>query len=212
MTIITPKVYTSRRAQDCITSIARAAKPVYIDYEPIKKGDIIPVHPSTHSVKINDLTVKSVKIIRKMPSRFKEGFWDIQIAFTLKYTLAFLDSDNNIIVCVDAYSVHKKKYTLFGSTKSDTTFATDLFIYSGGKGFTASMEPLVIAKASAVALKAEVRYHCGNIPMDVAVTIGLFSIIKLSRIVCLNVESRGIVIPCECDELPCIQAQPVCIK
>ena len=37
-------------------------------------------------------------------------------------------------------------------------------------------------------------------PNEVIVTIGLFSIIKLYRIVQLSVESRGFTIPSECDE------------
>ncbi len=65
-------------------------------------------------------------------------------------------------------------------------------------------------EAKAIALDAELAYqrriNCG--PRDFApeanevrVTIGLFTIIKLFRIVNLTVESRGFCIPEECEEI-----------
>lgn len=65
--------------------------------------------------------------------------------------------------------------------------------------------------ANAVALSAELRFQnrrcccaCGDEnnlePNEVLVTIGLFTIIKLFRIVNLTVDSRGFCIPEECED------------
>ncbi len=70
-------------------------------------------------------------------------------------------------------------------------------------------DPFILVEAKAVPLSAELRHHkrhnhCSEEvicePNEVLVTIGLFTIIKLFRIVNLTVESRGFCIPEECDE------------
>ena len=68
----------------------------------------------------------------------------------------------------------------------------------------------LIAVAKAVALTAELKYQrrrnngaedFSPSPNEVLVTIGLFTIIKLFRIVNLTVQSHGFCIPEECEEL-----------
>lgn len=68
----------------------------------------------------------------------------------------------------------------------------------------------MLVEAKAVALSAELqlqrRFNRGDQdfapePNAVNVTIGLFTIIKLFRIVNLTVESRGFCIPEECEEI-----------
>ena len=72
-------------------------------------------------------------------------------------------------------------------------------------------DPFVLVEAKAVPLSAEIKYvnvrqsrHDEDIvpePSSVNVSIGLFSIIKLFRIVPLTVESRGFCVPDECEEV-----------
>lgn len=71
-------------------------------------------------------------------------------------------------------------------------------------------EPFILVEARAVELAAELRYQRRRCvggedfapePNEVQVTIGLFSIIKLFRIVNLSVESRGFCVPDECEEI-----------
>ena len=70
-------------------------------------------------------------------------------------------------------------------------------------------DPFILVESKAVALAAELRYcgcgcGCGdndNAAVEVCVTIGLFTIIKLFRLVNLLVESRGFCIPEECEDL-----------
>ncbi|MCL2396637.1 MAG: hypothetical protein FWC93_01085 [Defluviitaleaceae bacterium] len=195
--IITLKVYSSRKAKDCLTSIARASEPVYIDYESVKKGDIIPVHHDAKSIDINNLKIKHIKIASKIPLPYKKDFWNILIEFTFEYNLRFRDYKGDVVIDVKAYSIHKKRYILFSSTRSDIATITDLFTQTGSP--ITGNEPYIITEASAIALKAELRNHCDHIPVDVTVTIGLFSIIKLCRLVCLNIQTRGFCIPPECN-------------
>lgn len=67
-----------------------------------------------------------------------------------------------------------------------------------------------MVEAKAVALSAELRFarrrgfsadEALPRPNEVLVTIGLFTIIKLFRLVNLNVQSRGFCIPDECEEI-----------
>jgi len=200
------------RQQDCLTvnelGPARAAEPVYIDCEPIKEGDIIVPPKDAASVSIDNLRIKKIIIVDKKPNPFKNGFWDVDIKFVFEYVLIFREADGDIIVCIKANSLFNKKVTLFGSVGPEVTTGTDLFkhmlSHSDASTFNAA-EPFVWVEAKAVALAADIRYnHCHKPedprrPKDVAVTIGLFTIIQLFRIVNLKVESRGFSIPRECE-------------
>jgi hypothetical protein len=68
---------------------------------------------------------------------------------------------------------------------------------------------MVLVEAKPLALSAKLKYtrqrYCAaevieHVPNEVIVTIGLFTIIKLYRIVTLLVESRGFSIPRQCQE------------
>ena len=78
-----------------------------------------------------------------------------------------------------------------------------------GDNVTFEAEPFVLVEAKAVALHAQLHYPHGHGSHDceaqateVHVTFGLFSIVKLFRLVNLSVESRGFDIPDECSPLP----------
>jgi len=197
--IITNKVYDSCRRQDCLEVIARAAASVNIGDKLINIGEVIPVPECACSVDADNLVVKKIVIVDKKPSPFKKGFWDIQIRFVFEYDITFHRRDKSVIVCAKANSVHDKTFCLFGSVASDSVMFTD---FIRDKSFE-SGTPTVWVDAKAIKLKAEFRCnHCDRRPVDVVVTMGLFSIIKLSRIVLLDVQSQGFCVPRECDFSP----------
>jgi len=195
--IIAHKIYDSCRAQDCVSIVAYAAKDMHIDDMHIHAGNVIPVPEGAGLVEMDNLKLKKISIASRRPSPFKNGFWDIDIRFKFEYTLTFFDCNREIILNAHAFSTHQKRYHLFGSVGADMAMATDFI------GFMSSSDdgaPFVMTDAKAIALKAEFRCnHRDHKPVDVAVTIGLFSTMKLFRIVGLNVESRGFCIPHKCE-------------
>jgi len=203
-TIIAHKIYDSCRQQDCLTvkeiGPARAAEDIWIDGHKIEAGEIIVPPEDAVTVTIDDLVVKKIIIVGKKPSPFKKGFWEISVRYVFEYTLFFRKADGDFIQHVKATSTFKKKVTLFGSVGSDLVMGTDLHKHHH-EGAVITAEPFVWVEANAVALAAEIRFKENSCPQDVAVTIGLFTIISLFRIVNLKVESRGFNIPRECDKM-----------
>ena len=212
--IIAFKVYDSCRQQDCLTANeigpARAAKNTVIGNETIQEGEIIDPPSNAAAVTIDNLRVKKVIIVDKSPNPFKNGFWDIDLKDVFQYRLTFREADGTPInspVC--ANSIFNKKVTLFGSVGSDLVISTDLFRCNTNDSTTLRAEPFIFVEAKAVALAAELKLQrrqspVGSLPPDpnrVNVTIGLFSIIKLYRLVNLNVQSRGFCIPKECENV-----------
>jgi len=120
-----------------------------------------------------------------------------------------VEADGTVIGCIRANNIYNKRMTLFGSVGSDLSFSTDLF--KALEENTIDSEPFIMVEAKAVALSAELchrrqnavsgREHGDRSRNEVLVTIGLFTIIKLFRIVTLNVESNGFCVPEECEEI-----------
>jgi hypothetical protein len=158
----------------------------------------MPVKPpeGTASVSIDQLTIKKIIVVNKQPSPFRAGYWDVDVKFEFEYCLAFRCSAGEIIDEIVAKSFFKMKVTLFGSLGSDLVIGTDLYI---GKTNTFQAAPFIWVEAKAVALDAKLNHHHGR-PPEVQLTIGLFAIIKLFRLVHLNVQSTGFCIPEPCKE------------
>ncbi len=210
--IIALKVYDSCRQQDCLTDDqigpARAAECICVGDEHINEGDIIIPPRNAAAVTIDKLKIKKIIIVEKEPNPFKNGYWDVDIKYVFEYRLTFREADGMAFGSVKANSIYNKKVTLFGSVGSDLTIATDLFRHHMDV-LTLDAEPFIQVEAKAIPLAAELRYPCKRVRNDdfapeaneVVVTIGLFTIIKLYRIVDLTVESRGFCIPEECEEV-----------
>jgi len=213
--IIALKVYDSCRQQDCLTDDelgpARAAEDVTIGDEVIREGEVIDPPDNAAAVTIDRVKVKKVIIVDKDPNPFRRGFWDIDLKFVFEYRLTFREADGSPIrpTNIRANSIFNKKVTLFGSEGSDITLSTDLFC-ERGRTNTIDSEPFILVEAKAMALAAELKFQrrrnitaedLAPTPNRVNVTIGLFTIIKLFRIVNLSVESRGFCIPDECHEV-----------
>ena len=212
--LIVSKIYDSCRRQDCLTMShlgpARAAESIVIGNFSINEGDIINPPHDAASVSIDKLKVKKVMIVDKEHNSFKRGYWDIEIKFVFEYRLIFREADGCIIGSIKALSIHNKKLTLFGSEGADFFMASDMYQCHGDK--VLGNEPYVHIEAKGMSLGAEIVYnhhkacnsskeghHHHHHLKEVSVTIGLFSIVKLFRIVDLMVESRGFAIPKECE-------------
>ena len=210
--IIAFKVYDSCRQQDCLDEEeigpARAAECVRIGGEVINEGDVIDPPYNAAAVTIDRLKVKKIIIVDKRLNELREGFWNVDLKYVFEYRLTFREANGDIIASVKANSIFNKSVTLFGSLGAGLVISTDLLSYPGSNGMTLDAEPFVWVEAKAVALNAQLHYqgrvNCGRQDFApeanyVRVTIGLFTIIKLFRIVNLTVESRGFCIPEECD-------------
>jgi len=213
--IITLKVYDSCRQQDCATPSelgpARAAEECTLGDIELHEGDIIVPPADAATVTIDKLRVDKIIIVEKEPSAFKNGFWDIDLKFIFTYRLTFREIDGRVAESIKASSIFNKKLTLFGSTGSNLVVSTDLFTDSGNPT-TFDSDPFIMVESKAVALSAELKYKkrrshredddiiCRD-ANEVMVTIGLFSIVKLFRIVTLSVESKGFWIPEECEDM-----------
>ncbi|MCL2702024.1 MAG: hypothetical protein FWE91_00230 [Defluviitaleaceae bacterium] len=209
--VIALKIYDSCRQQDCLDEDelgpARCACNQHIGDKCCKEGEIIIAPPSAASVSVEDLRIRRILIVNKRHNPFKRGFWDIDLKYCFEYKLVFREACGREIGSLRAISTFNKMVTLFGSIGSDIVVATDLLRENDGESPTLSLDPFVLVEAKAVALSAKLKYcrhrnHCDDdhIPAQVIVTIGLFTIIKLYRIVTLMVESRGFTIPKHCDE------------
>jgi len=208
--IVALKVYDQCRQQSCLTyeilGPARAASTTTVCGEKINEGEIINPPCEAANVTIEDLKLKKIIIAGKKPNTFKNGFWDIDLKYVFLYKLIFRETNGDIICCVYANSIYTKTVTLFGSIGTDIMIATDLL---GSISETLEADPILVAEGKAVALSAEIKCasrscSCNSNAIEagriVAVTIGLFTVIKLCRLVNLGVESKGFCIPEECNQ------------
>ena len=212
--LISLKVYDACRLQDCLTEKeigpARAAENKNCGETEFREDEIISAPPSAASVTIDRLFVKRVIIVNKEPCTFKAGFWDVDLKYVFEYHLVFRTADGTPFCDVKANSIFNKRVTLFGSIGSDIVITTDLFGHAPGESAMLNADPFIMVESKGVALNAELKYPrsprghmdcpCQE-PIRVIVTIGLFTIVKLFRIVQLLVESRGFCVPPECQEI-----------
>lgn len=212
--VISLKIYDSCRQQDCLDEDelgqARSAICQKICDRHYREGEIITAPENAASVSVEDLRIKRIIIVNKRHNPFKRGYWDIDLEYVFEYFLVFREARGREIGALRAVSTFNKKVTLFGSIGSDIVIATDLLSENCEESPTLNLDPFVLVEAKAVALAAKLvpcRRHrslddCDDrIPMYVTVTIGLFTIVKLFRLVTLIVESRGFTIPRYCTEV-----------
>ncbi|MBQ9518721.1 MAG: hypothetical protein IJR59_02370, partial [Firmicutes bacterium] len=215
--IIAFKVYDFCRMQECLTAenfgpARAAADSTYCD-RTVSEGDVIVPPSAASSVTVENLTVQRVVIVNKIPNPFKPGYWDIDLKYVFGYRLVFHDVNGNEICNVNAQNSYNSRMTLFGSIATQTLISSDIL---GGSGESANLpaDPFVIVESKAVALSAEIHYNrcCCDTEeslmdnADIHVTIGLFAIVKLFRLVNLVVESKGFCIPKECEDISSVDA------
>ena len=219
--IISLKIYDCCRQQDCLDfsemGPARAAETVTLGGVLICEGDVIVPPGEAASVTMDNLHIVRIVIVDKTPSCFRKGFWDVELKYVMEYRIVFRSADANVCGIVKAMSIFNRKVTLFGSEGSELFVSTDLF---GSNAMFEAM-PFIMAEGKAIPLSAAIIYdycrrHChGNdgepaplqqgpgtgTPRAVEVSIGLFSIVKLFRLVDLAVESRGFTVPEQCEDI-----------
>jgi hypothetical protein len=210
--VISFKVYDNCRQQDCLDEAelgtARSACDQHLRDKHFKEGEIIIAPDTAASVSVEDLRIKRIIIVNKRHNQFKRGYWDIDLEYVFEYFLVFREARGREIGSLKALSTFTKKVSLFGSLGSDIVITTDLFKESGDDSPSLNLEPFALVEAKAVALSAKL-VHCrpglgrshDHSHAEVAVTIGLFTIIKLFRLVTLIVESRGFTIPRNCQDI-----------
>lgn len=214
--IIALKVYDFCRQQDCLTcdalGPARAECFTHLGNRTIQEGDVIDPPSNAATVSVENLRVKKVIVADKEPNPFKNGFWDITLKYVFVYRLVFRESDGVVIGNVCANSIFTKKVTLFGSIGTEISISTDL-LSGHGSCSELNSDPFVLVESKAIALSADIRnQRCCALDneseprREVCVTIGLFTIIKLFRLVNLSVLSRGFCIPEECEEVSPLNA------
>lgn len=209
--VISLKVYDFCRQQDCLDSDiigpARAAKDSNICGTHYDEGEIIKPPSDAAAVTVEKLRVKKVIVVSKEPNPFRNGYWDIDLKYVFSYRLIFRGVNGQEICTAWAKSVFNKKITLFGSIASDIVISTDLFCTDGNSA-DLDADPFVFVESKALALDAKLFYPSAcccddnvNDATEVQVTIGLFTIIKLFRLVQLIVESKGFCIPKKCEDI-----------
>jgi hypothetical protein len=192
------KIYDSCRSKDCL------AQP---DLGPARCFDGRPIEPpdGARSVTIDDLRVERIIVMKKEPSPFRNGFWNLELQYVFCYTLKFFGSEGRKMGEVGATNSFNRRVSLFGSVARDVSLFTDLL--GNNETLLGGGDPFLMVEAKAIPLTAEIsRRRCGGRDDDgdrhrhrhVFVTLGLFSIVKLYRLVSLMVESRGFVIPPPC--------------
>jgi len=210
--IIAFKVYDSCRQQNCLTHLeigpARAAEHLCVGEEHHREGDVIKPPHNAASATVDRLKIKRIMIVDKQPSPFQNGYWDVDIKFVFEYRITFREADASVITSIKANNIFNMKVSLFGSIGSGLVIGTDL-LKAFGESATFEAEPFVLVEAKAVSLHAQLHYPRHHEhpeyeaqATEVRVTIGLFSIVKLFRLVNLSVESRGFDVPDECAPAP----------
>ena len=197
--IVAYKVYDSCRRQNCLThrelGPARAATEVMIGDNTVNEGEILKPFSGAATVTMDKVKIKRIQVVDKQPSPFRAGFWDVDIKYVFEYRLTFREAGGCIIDQIHATSIFNMKAILFGSVGADLVIGTDLY---KGSGETFAAAPFIWVEAKAVGLDAKIHRHHGL--SEIHVTIGLFSILKLFRLVHLNVQSKGFCIPDECHD------------
>jgi len=199
--IVAYKVYDSCRRQNCLThrelGPVRAAAEVIVGDETINEGEVLKPFGGAATVTMDKVKIKRIQVVDKQPSPFRAGFWDVDIKYVFEYRLTFREAGGCVIDHVYATSIFNMKAILFGSVGADLVIGTDLY---KGSGETFAAAPFIWVEAKAVGLDAKIHRHHGHGHSEVHVTIGLFSILKLFRLVHLNVQSKGFCIPDECHD------------
>ncbi|MDR1150321.1 MAG: hypothetical protein LBJ93_01660 [Clostridiales bacterium] len=208
--VISFKIYDCCRSKDCLTS--KEIGPARTSYNADQAGEVIQPPTNAATVSLDQLKIKKIIILSKTPNSFKNGYWDIDLRYVFGYNLIFRDAAGTQISSpIASNSIYNKKLTLFGSTGTELVLSTDLFSSSNQGTNIVNGSPFVLVEAKSIALDAQLKFSSKtsrdtvDAPLEanhVDVTLGLFSIIKLYRLVDLEVQSTGFVIPRKCPANP----------
>lgn len=186
---------------------------------PIAPGEIIAFNSSVAAVRIvpGSFRVSDIRVTIN-PSAFgQDGFYDVTIVYTFTYLINLLDATGvpipvtltvtgetpTSITNICAFTTYTKTLCLFGGEASEQTITTANTLYSPQ---TANVNfgnlPYALVQAIANPLQQPIigvyENAPGTIEYHADVVIGLFTIIKLYRIVNMTVSSSG-----DCDIPEC---------
>lgn len=220
--IIALKVYDQCRQQDCLTPetlekvFSLECGECRVDDQVIAsgKGTVINLPVGTADIAVKDFKVLKIETDRKQDA-FNPDYYFIHVKYVFEFKLAFLDGEDCPIAvtcdgvekeCMIAGTAFKKTVKLFGSEGSDIAISSNLF---APESHVLEAAPYVLVEAKAMLLDAQIDGHgsgltcdcCDGALSDINLTIGLFTIIKLYRLVNLLVESNGFCEPDECEEM-----------
>ena len=198
--VIAHKVYDSCRRQNCLTvqdiGEALAEEHVVIDGVEIPPGGSIIPPAAAVSVAMDNVRIKSITV-DKHPSPFRAGYWEIGVKYDLVYDLTFREAKGTSGQTVKAMNVYDIKVTMFGSVSSDLSVVTDM--YQETNKPTLSAAPYTWVEAKVIGLDSKIAQGVNQ--KQINVTVGLFSILKLFRLVHLNVQSKGFCVPGVCKDI-----------
>ncbi|NEZ47901.1 hypothetical protein FDF74_11990 [Clostridium niameyense] len=185
---------------------------------PIQQGGIVTFEPnivSSAQIVEGSFVVSDIKIsnIQAQNLFVSDGYWNVTIKYRFSYRLNLLDATGAILniglgpdadvtktqnyIC--AYSEYEKQVLLFGGEGGkDVVLASNLFSNSGPYSYQNAPYGLVEAKSMPLAVNVGTvnnpcaAQKCGN--TIIGVTIGLFTIIKLFRLVNTTMLTNG---PCD---------------
>lgn len=185
----------------------------------IQPNDLFRLKGLVDDVKIVPDSLETVITVNSITnSGLQEGYWDVVIQYRFNYAIqlmyaneqtAYVFIDSKPANAMQAYSIYKKQVTLYGG-KGVKGVVNSLSIFPNFGG----MKPTHFIQAKADILSAAVvelpQNQCLPEPetsTTVSVTIGLFTIIALGRIVKYNNLSLGDCNIPECDQkipvIPC---------
>ena len=221
--IIALKVYDQCRQQDCLTP-EMLERPFSMECQTITtesgqviatgKGSPINVPSGATDIVVKDFKLYKIETDRKQDA-FRPKYYNVHVKYIFKFKLAFLNSEGCPIILrydtverefIEAGTTFKKAVLLFGSEGSEITIASNLF---QPESHVLEEAPYVLVESKAVLLDSNLNGCVNSLGCDciegalndINLTIGLFSIIKLFRLVNLLVESKGFCKPNECAEV-----------
>lgn len=165
----------------------------------------------------NTFEISDLKVVSVQPNAFgQDGFYDVTIKYTFAYEINLLDSNGApipvtlgagpaTITNISAFTTYTKLISLFGGEAADSTIVTANTLYNPQTAFNEGNVPYVQVQGIANPLTVGIGTYIVNATTEyhADVTIGLFTIIKLYRIVNMLVSSAG-----NCDVPLCDPIQP----
>lgn len=191
---------------------------------------ILPSFPITPTIKCSSIrileksfTIKSIEILSVSPCNFPNtGYWIIKLKYKFAFKLQFFDDKGNIIKIscsksndpyapevikdyIEASTSFEKQVKLYGAAKTNVTITSNIFkantVFSQGS-------PFVEVSGNAFPLKIKTEIKCPSMEdpynppkIVIKIYIGLFTIIKLLRLVSLLVKSTGFCFSKVCDDI-----------
>ncbi|EQB89623.1 hypothetical protein J2Z44_003862 [Clostridium punense] len=165
----------------------------------------------------NTFELSDIKVLNITPNAFgQDGFYDVTIKYTFNYEINLLDSNGDPIAVtlgagpgtitnISAFTTYTKLISLFGGEASSNTVVTTNTLYSSASQYNEGNLPYVFAQGIANPMAISIGTYVVNdiTQYQADITIGLFTIIKLFRIVNMMVTSAG-----NCDIPVCEPIQP----